>query len=901
MNSRTFNSINDLMEYKKNLELSSEFIFIQYLNVIYSNLLLREEVLYQSNSIHRKNTHELKMNRNISSSVRRNSTKRIPQKLKLIDKGICLKTFLEYIDLQEFIGERIFKYLNKSKKIKLNKDDFTNGLNNIYYGDIKNLIQLTFFLCDFNDDGKIYKSDMKLLLAYIPSSSEYFQKSKIKQINKIINTFFEEKIGNPEEGNEKEINFDDYSKYILEYNENNNINNTELLNEFNYNAPFYYFISILTYLFTNCPFKVKSVDYFIYSKKKMKLILRNDQKSTTLKNALLTSTKKSEYSNINNQMDLNSNGLTNIKLGKNTYEKEIIPKIGQKNLFNKKRSTSQNNIINDKENGRYINIINFKKGDNNKNKDFIISKNKNEINLFKKTKDNNLLEDKLRKSFKNLASFRDLSLNKRKNELSPLSSHNKNEFSHSPKLYLKKNSSNEDSFSNSSNKNLFKIKYNNSKVKLPSIPKEKLSPMSVGFRSSKEEENDLKEPGELVLCEYSDEEVDLDNNKELNVNSNKDINEIYLYKLCEDINGEQKIMNKFYAVLSGKEILFFSSDLKNELCDLWFIYKTNISIGKQQFNNNIYFTIIITFFNNNFTNKLYFSNENDCICFANKIKESIHDLSFSDFYELQEKLGQGHFATVNKCKNKTTGQIYAAKIINKNELKLFDLELIQQEKNYLSLIKHPNIISLKDYFEDKKNIYLITECCNGGDLLSFIEKNHKNNIKISEKEVAKIIKKIAECIKYLNFFGIVHRDIKPENILFSEENEIKTIKIIDLGVCQTLTYGQMATEPIGTNGYISPEIYLHNEYSFKIDIWSLGVILYLMITEGILPFDNENMDFKVIGKKVLFLQQEYPEKYFGKKSQGLITLLDKMLEKNQNKRIDINSLVKDSWFNIIKS
>ena len=173
--------------------------------------------------------------------------------------------------------------------------------------------------------------------------------------------------------------------------------------------------------------------------------------------------------------------------------------------------------------------------------------------------------------------------------------------------------------------------------------------------------------------------------------------------------------------------------------------------------------------------------------------------------------------------------------------------------------------------------------------------------KLKKKKEKNNKKKIAECIKYLNFFGIVHRDIKPENILFSEENEIKTIKIIDLGVCQTLTYGQMATEPIGTNGYISPEIYLHNEYSFKIDIWSLGVILYLMITEGILPFDNENMDFKVIGKKVLFLQQEYPEKYFGKKSQGLITLLDKMLEKNQNKRIDINSLVKDSWFNIIKS
>ena len=136
MNKRGFNSINDFMEYKKNLELSSEFIFMQYLNVIYSNLLLREELFYQ---VHPRKSQELKMDRKILlTSFKRNSlTRKIPQRLKIIDKGICLKTFLEYIDLQEFIGERIFNYLNKSKKITLNKDDFTNGMNKIYYGDIK--------------------------------------------------------------------------------------------------------------------------------------------------------------------------------------------------------------------------------------------------------------------------------------------------------------------------------------------------------------------------------------------------------------------------------------------------------------------------------------------------------------------------------------------------------------------------------------------------------------------------------------------------------------------------------------------------------------------------------------------------------------------------------------------
>ena len=233
---------------------------------------------------------------------------------------------------------------------------------------------------------------------------------------------------------------------------------------------------------------------------------------------------------------------------------------------------------------------------------------------------------------------------------------------------------------------------------------------------------------------------------------------------------------------------------------------------------------------------------------------------------------------------------------NKTKLKPKNLELIHHERSYLNLIKHPNIVGLQDYFEDKKFIYLVTDYYSGGDLLSYIEKNHE----ISEKTAAKIVRKIAEGIKYLNIFFFFYRDIKPENILFAEENDIKSIKIIDLGVCQTLTYGQMANEPIGTNGYISPEIYMHKEYNFKTDIWSLGIILYLLITQGILPFDNDNMDNKVIGKKVIYLQQEYPEEYFGKCSITLKNLLDKMLDKNMEKRIDIISLLNDSWFNIIK-
>ena len=906
MNNMTFNSIKELLEWKKNIELSSEFIFNQYLDVIYSNLILREEISNQQNSVLKhRNSLEIKLNGNTLPAFRSNSIHRkSTHRSKNIDKGISLKTFLEYMNIQEFIGKRIFNYLNVSTLLKLNKSDFIQGLSKIYYSDISNLIKFTFFLSDFNNDGKIYRSDMKLILAYIPSFSEISQKLKIKQINKIINSFFDSNIKNSEDGSEKQIDLELYSKYVNDYNEDNkNVINSDLLNDFNYNAPFFYFISILSYLFKNCPFNKKNVDYFNYYKK-MRIKLRNStSRSSSLKKEFVTTAKKSEnMSNSNNNLlDFSVNAPLTIRQESKKISIVAIPKIGQKNLFKARRSTSQKNVICENNNEKFINLINNKKKEkeNFKNKDYIISKDKNDVKS-KKKKEVNLFQNKLKKVKQNSPGFPDISLNIRKKMSSTLLNVNrdKNEFSQSPQLLIKQ-VSNEESFSNKgSNNALIDMRYSSSKtkIKLPSISKEKLSPMSVGFKL-KQEDKDCEDPGEFVLCECSgsEEETKNDLNEE---EVNNDSNEVFLYKMCDDVNNNQNILNKFYAVLSQKEILFFSSEYKNELCDLWYIYKGHISTGTEKYKNTNYFIINITFFSNNYVNKLYFLKEDICLCFAKKIQESIKDLAFNDYYELNDKLGQGHFGTVNKCTKKVSGEIYAVKIIDKDKLKANDLDLIHQEKNYLSLIKHPNILSLIDYFEDKKNIYLITECCNGGDLLTFIE---KNNNQISEKTTAKIIRKIAEGLKYLNFFGIVHRDIKPENILFSDINDIKTLKIIDLGVCQTLTYGEMASEPIGTSGYISPEIYSHEKYSFKTDIWSLGIILYLLITEGILPFDNEDMDYRIIGKKVLCLQQEYPEEYFGNKSKGLINLLDKMLEKSENKRIDINNLLKDSWFNIIKT
>ena len=927
---RNFNTISEFYEYKKNIQLSYDFIFQQYLSKIYENLSQREECIRHSNSIKvGRHLGEVKTKEiTINTMRRKDSFKSLRSTIS--DKGICLQSFLDYMDIQDFIGERIYKFLLcKFKTNQLVKESFINGLNHIYYGDIQHLIQLTFFLGDFNNDGLMYKTDMKLILTYIPCSTELLQKIHIRQINKIINNFFENNIKKSEESEEKEINFETFTKYIKEYNnENNSSNNlnlnnvkssSELFNEYNNNAPFFYFISLVSYLFKNTPFNSKNVENLVYSKKKMKLIDRN-RASFGEKRRFSTSKKDIESLLLRNFID---NKLNFSLIGKTTEQNKnklkveaALMKIEKKNLFKTQKSSDNINYVK-----KEVHLTN---GKTDKKRDFIIAKEK-EIDKENKDKDKDKEKDKTKRNvilgYKEKKKYQNIfnkNLFRNKKSVSPTLEKNDKSEAHSPLLnynnsYLNKspaspkmcknisifNSSetNGSSSNNNSSKILLKMP---AKVKLPSIvltkDRQRDYPLSSGRQSKEEKDNG--ELDDLVLCEYSqsdDENGACANRDSLknDCNENGDSNELYLYKNTEENN--QCTLNKFYAVLSEKEIFFFSSDLKNELCDLWYINKTYISVGKECINGTNYYTIKIEY-NNNKVNKLYFLSEKVCVNFSKNIKNSIKNLDFQDYYELSDVLGSGHFGKVCKCKKKSDGQIYAVKIINKCDLKFMDLELVKREKNYLKLIKHPSIICLRDYYENTKNIYLITDCYTGGDIFSFIENNIKQNKEISEKTAAKIIKKIAEGIRYLNYFGIIHRDIKPENILFGEQDDINTLKLIDLGVCQTLSYGELANDPIGTNGYIPPEIYMHNNYSFKIDIWSLGIILYLLITGGILPFEDENMDETIVGKKVIFLHQEYPENYFGKKSKGLIHLLDKMLEKNDKKRININELIKDKWF-----
>ena len=528
------------------------------------------------------------------------------------------------------------------------------------------------------------------------------------------------------------------------------------------------------------------------------------------------------------------------------------------NTTNKEKDNNKNTInVNINENSdKDLQLKNKGKNRSNSLYNSKMKKNNHNVNTEKKQNNNELFD-----IHKKIVSTKELNL-----------------FHPSNKKTLFSDVTKSDKEKNKDNKNTDFLAFS---MNLNELKKEKL-------RSFRKEKNDNLTPPknkkpELNLEQESDE------------TKNNDYADI-LYKNCEE--DSSKFIKKYYGELRGKDILFFTSKLKNELCTIWNISKCIIiPLEKINISKYNYFPIKFINYNQSFC-LIYFEEQEKRNIFLKKCEENTSYIKIEDLYEFKEKIGEGHFGLVKRCIEKSTGKEYAVKIMNKNKIKKKDLQFLIQERNYMMLIKHPNIVSLIQDYEDENCLYFVMEYFKGGDLSKYMRKiidNQKE--KNLERIGARIIKIIAQGVEYLNQFGIVHRDLKPENIVFGIEDDIKSIKIIDLGVAITLPFGQQSSEAIGTLAYIAPEMYTHTPYTYKVDVWSIGILLYWLTSGGVVPFDDEKNDESIMGKKVVFMHQEYPEKYFGDKSKGLINLIDKALEKNPEKRINIHAFLSEEWLN----
>lgn len=257
-------------------------------------------------------------------------------------------------------------------------------------------------------------------------------------------------------------------------------------------------------------------------------------------------------------------------------------------------------------------------------------------------------------------------------------------------------------------------------------------------------------------------------------------------------------------------------------------------------------------------------------------------------YELGKTLGTGAFSKVKLATDTNTGIQYAIKIISREMVVKQQMEeQLKKEINIMHKLKHPNIIELVEVLQTKNNIYMVLEYISGGELFDRIVKAKR----FDEKTARSFFQQLINGIMYCHQNGVAHRDLKPENLLLDSH---ETLKISDFGLSAMSDDGggkkKMLMTTCGTPNYVAPEVIEEQGYDgMKADIWSLGVILYVMLA-GYLPFEHDTMQglFDIIRSGKF----DYP-KWFSDSSKNLI---NQMLIVDPKKRITLDKLIKDPWF-----
>ena len=257
-----------------------------------------------------------------------------------------------------------------------------------------------------------------------------------------------------------------------------------------------------------------------------------------------------------------------------------------------------------------------------------------------------------------------------------------------------------------------------------------------------------------------------------------------------------------------------------------------------------------------------------------------------DEYSIDSKaMGEGAYGEVSRAVNKKTGLSRAVKVIPKSKLK--NLPRFRTEIELMKTVEHPNIVKLFEVFEDVKNVYLLMELCTGGEMFDrIINAGH-----FSEKQAATYVKQILLGVNYLHGKNIMHRDLKPENLLFLNKTPDSPLKLIDFGLAMKFEPGQMYDMRAGTPYYVAPQI-LEGRYDHKCDIWSVGVITYVLLC-GYPPFFGDS-DQEILAR-VRTGKFSFPEAEWRSISKDAKDLISKLLEFDATKRISAEKALSEPW------
>ncbi|XP_061083636.1 calcium/calmodulin-dependent protein kinase type II subunit gamma isoform X8 [Conger conger] len=262
---------------------------------------------------------------------------------------------------------------------------------------------------------------------------------------------------------------------------------------------------------------------------------------------------------------------------------------------------------------------------------------------------------------------------------------------------------------------------------------------------------------------------------------------------------------------------------------------------------------------------------------------------FTDEYQLYEELGKGAFSVVRRCVKKSTGQEYAAKIINTKKLSARDHQKLEREARICRLLKHPNIVRLHDSISEEGFHYLVFDLVTGGELFEDIVAREY----YSEADASQCINQILESVNHIHQHDIVHRDLKPENLLLASKMKGAAVKLADFGLAIEVQGDQQAWFGFaGTPGYLSPEVLRKDPYGKPVDIWACGVILYILLV-GYPPFWDE--DQHKLYQQIKAGAYDFPSPEWDTVTPEAKNLINQMLTINPAKRITADQALKHPW------
>ncbi|KAL5566660.1 hypothetical protein UlMin_029824 [Ulmus minor] len=258
-------------------------------------------------------------------------------------------------------------------------------------------------------------------------------------------------------------------------------------------------------------------------------------------------------------------------------------------------------------------------------------------------------------------------------------------------------------------------------------------------------------------------------------------------------------------------------------------------------------------------------------------------------YDLGRELGRGEFGITYLCTDASSGHKFACKSISKKKLRTaVDVDDVRREVEIMKHLRnHPNIVKLKDTYEDENDVHIVMELCEGGELFDrIVARGH-----YTERAAAAVMKTIVEVVLNCHQNGVMHRDLKPENFLFANKKETSPLKAIDFGLSVFFKPGEHFNEIVGSPYYMAPEV-LKRNYGPEVDVWSAGVILYILLC-GVPPFwaeTEQGVAQAIIRSVIDFKRDPWP-----RVSDNAKDLVRKMLDPDPKRRLTAQEVLDHPW------